>query len=615
MARGKTGITKYIVWAILIASFVGFGAFGTVNFSGGVSSIGTVGDTEISTDDYARALRNEMSAYEAQTGQPMTVEQARQLGLTDRVLAQVVTSAAMDDEAARIGLSVGDDRVAEELRNIQAFNGSDGAFDRSAYAYALQNAGLQEAEFEENIRRDSARSLLQAAVLSGTALPDTYVDTLLGYAGETRAFTWAALGRDALNTGLPVPSDAELRAWYEDHLDLFTLPETKVISYAWLTPDMIVDTVEVDEAALRAAYEERHAEFNMPERRLVERLVFANEAAAQDAIDRIASGEADFETLVEERGLALSDTDLGDLSRSELGEAGDAVFGAEVGAVVGPAYSSLGPALYRVNGVLEAHEVPYEEAVPDLRDALVLDRARRVIEGMAQSLDDELAGGATLEDLASETDMELGQIDWTASSDSGIAGYAAFREAAQAVTADDYPAIEDLGDGGIFALRLDELRAPAPQPFEEVRERVATLWEDDQATQALVDQAESLATQVADGASFEEAGLAPNAESGLTRDASVTGLPPAVLEAVFDMAPGEARALPGNGEALVVRLDGVTPVDEQSEQVQRLSGLLRDQAANSVAQDLFHALNADIQRRAGISIDQAAVNAVLSNLQ
>lgn len=615
MARGKSGITKYIVWGVLIASFVGFGAFGTVNFTGGAGSIGSVGDTTIETTDYARALQNEMRAVEAQTGQPVTLEQARQFGLTDQVLAQVVTNAALDEETRQLGISVGDERVAEELRNVQAFHGPDGKFDRSAYSYALQNAGLKEAEFEDSLRQESARSILQAAVLSGTTLPDTYVNTLLGWVGETRDFTWATLDRDALTTGLPVPTDEELQAWYDENIDQFTLPETKVITYAWLTPDMIVDTVEVDEQALRDAYEERHAEFNMPERRLVERLVFSSEDEAQAAADRIASGETDFEGVVAERGLAIIDTDMGDVTRASLGEAGDAVFGAEVGAVVGPEPSNLGPALFRVNGVLAEQVTPFEEAVPDLRDALVLDRARRVIEGMSQDLDDELAGGATLEELSQDTDMELGQIEWSETSDTGIAGYEAFREAAQAVQDGDYPAIEDLGDGGVFALRLDEQRDPAPAPFEDVRDEVAQLWEQHQATEALVAQAEELATAISGGGSFEDSGLSPTQESGLTRNQPIEGLPAAILEAVFTMEPGEARALPGNGAALVVRLDGVTPVDMDAPQVTQVGDQLRDQAANKVANDIFRALNTDIQSRAGVSVDQSAVNAVLSNLR
>ncbi|KAA8610954.1 peptidyl-prolyl cis-trans isomerase [Salipiger aestuarii] len=614
MAR-KSGITKYLVWGVLIASFVGFGAFGTVNFSGTSDRIGMAGNTPISGSDYARALDTELRQLSQQSGQQVTIEQARQMGLTDQVLARVVTNAALDDEAARIGLSAGDAQVARSLREIEAFNGPDGKFNRDAYAYALQNAGLKESAFEDSLRSDAARSILQGAILSGATLPDTYLDTLLGYAGETRSLTYAVIGRDALTTGIPAPAEADLKAWYQDNIDRFTLPETHVITYAWLTPEMIVDSVEVTDAVLRAAYDERSAEFNMPERRLVERLVFGNEAEAQAALDRITAGETDFETVVQERGLDIEDTDLGDQDRTEMGEAADAVFSAEVGDVVGPAPSSFGPALYRVNGVLPAQETSFADARDQLRDSVVMNEARKAIANQTQSLDDELAGGATLEDIAADTDMQLGQIDWTQTSKSGIAQYANFNDAAARAVPGDYPAIERLGDGGLFALRVEDIRAPAPAPFDDVRDEVEQLWESDRATEALVAQAQEKASSIASGTSFEDVGLTAQTDSGLRRDSQIDGLPATIVAALFDMQPGDTRVLPGSNEAVVIRLDGITPVDMQDPQVQMLQGLLRQRAANGVAQDLFTAFNADIQRRAGITVDQAAVNAVLTNIR
>ena len=62
-------------------------------------------------------------------------------------------------------------------------------------------------------------------------------------------------------------------------------------------------------------------------------------------------------------------------------------------------------------------------------------------------------------------------------------------------------------------------------------------------------------------------------------------------------------------------IDDVTPANMEDPQIQQLGNALRDQAASSVSQDLFRALNVDIQSRAGISIDQSAVNSVLSTLQ
>ena len=80
-------------------------------------------------------------------------------------------------------------------------------------------------------------------------------------------------------------------------------------------------------------------------------------------------------------------------------------------------------------------------------------------------------------------------------------------------------------------------------------------------------------------------------------------------------APNTATVVPGAGEALVLRLDTVTPVDLSSDNAQRLAGLVKDQAANAVAQDLFRAYNTDLQARAGVTVDQAAVNAVLTNFR
>ncbi|MGY9048636.1 MAG: peptidyl-prolyl cis-trans isomerase, partial [Rhodobacterales bacterium] len=459
------------------------------------------------------------------------------------------------------------------------------------------------------------RTILQGAVLAGTSLPDTYVNTLLAYAGEKRAFTYATLDESSLQTGLPVATDEELQTYYDANTDQYTRPETKVITYAWITPAMLLDTVEVDEDALRAAYDERSDQYNTPERRLVERLVFADDAAAQAAKASIDAGETDFETLVSDRGLDLADVDLGDATLVSLGAAGEDVFAAEPGTVVGPLPSSLGAALFRVNGVLPAQVTPFEEARDQLNDELALDRARRVIETQAQSFDDELAGGATLEQLAADTEMQLGQIDWAGEAADGIAGYDTFREAAQAVQDGDFPEITELGDGGLFALRLDEVQPEAPLPLADVIDRVRTGLDRQKATESLTKAAEALVAQVGNGQTFSDLGLNITVEEGLTRNAKVTDLPPGLLTAVFEMEPAQIRILPGNGQVTLVRLDEVIPVDPEADDSKALADQLRQQAANDVAQDVYGALSADIQSRAGVRINQQALNAVHAQIQ
>ena len=614
MAMGKGKLSKTFIWILMGLLIVGLAGFGATSLSGTARSVATVGDKEVSTDAYLRTLRTEINAFAAQAGRAVPMSEAQMLGLDRQVLAQLVTARGLDNEAARIGISVGDDVVADQLLQVPSFQGADGSFNREAYSFALRNQGLSESEFEEQLRDDTARTILQSALIAGNTLPDTYIDTLLAYTGETRDFTWARLTGSNLQTGLPEPSDADLQAYYDDNIANYTLPELRDITYAWITPEMLVDTVEVDEDTLRAAYEERFDEFNLPERRLVERLVFSTEDAAADAAARLGD-DFTFEALVAERGLALADIDMGDVTRDGLGDAADGVFAAEPGEVVGPLPSSLGPALYRVNAVLEAQSTPFEDARPDLRGELALDRARRVIETLAQTIDDELAAGATLEEIANTTEAELGQIDWYPGADGAIAAYDSFREAAAQLDEGDFPEVMQLGDGGVFAMRLNRIQPPAPQALDEVIDQVRQGWDTREQTAQLMAQAEELAASLVNGSSFEELGLTPQPETGLGRNAQIADLPAGLLTAVFEMGVGDTRAVAGIGEVILLRLDAITPVDRSDGDIELLAQALRNQASNSIAEDLFRAFATDVQQRAGVEINQPAINAVHALIQ
>ncbi|MCR9155816.1 MAG: SurA N-terminal domain-containing protein [Rhodobacteraceae bacterium] len=614
MAMGKGKLSKTFIWILMGLLIVGLAGFGATSLSGSARSVATVGEKEVSTDAYLRSLRTEINAFAAQAGRAVPMSEAQMLGIDRQVLAQLVTARGLDNEAARIGMSVGDEVVADQLLQIPSFQSADGSFNREAYSFALRNQGLSESEFEEQLRDDTSRTILQSALIAGNTLPDTYIDTLLSYTGETRDFTWARLTGSNLQTGLPEPSDADLQAYYDDNVANYTLPELRDITYAWITPEMIVDTVEVDEDSLRASYDERFDEFNLPERRLVERLVFSTEDAASEALNRLGD-DFTFEDLVAERGLALSDIDLGDVTRDTLEGAAEGVFSSETGDVVGPLPSTLGPALFRINAVLDAQSTSFDDARPDLRGELALDRARRVIETLAQTIDDELAAGATLEEVADTTEAQLGQIEWFPGADGEIAAYDAFREAANALNEGDFPEVLQLGDGGVFAMRLNRIQPPAPQPIEDVIDQVRQGWDTREQTAQLMAQAEELAASLATGSSFQDLNLLPQSENGLGRNAQIADLPVGLLTAVFEMRVGDTRAVAGIGEVIVLKLDAITPVDRSDGDIEMLAQALRNQASNSIAEDLFRAFATDVQQRAGVEINQPAINAVHAFIQ
>ena len=180
---------------------------------------------------------------------------------------------------------------------------------------------------------------------------------------------------------------------------------------------------------------------------------------------------------------------------------------------------------------------------------------------------------------------------------------------------DDFPAIEQLGDGGVFAMRLNAINPPAPQPLEDVIDQVRQGWETREQTAQLMVRAEELAATLTTGSDFGDLGLTPNAESGLGRNAQIADLTPTLLTSVFEMAQGDIRALAGVGDVLILRLDGIIPVNRDDPDIQSFADALRNQSANSIAEDLFRAFATDVQSRAGVEINQTAINAVHAYIQ
>ncbi len=613
MASAGKSLSRLFVWIILGLLFVALAGFGIGSFGGGASRVGTVGDAEITAQDYARALQNEIRAQIAQTGQPVNLSDLRAQGLDEAVLQALVARAALANEAAAMGLSVGDAEVARAIQGIEAFQGVDGSFDRESYEFVLGQEGLGPREFEEDVREDTARALLQSAVVGGIRPPAAYAEAIAAFQGETRDLSVLTLSEADLADPVPAPTPEDLAAYYDENPDRFERPEARRITYAWVTPTAMMDGVEVDEDTLRRLYEDRIDLYRQPERRLLERLAFGSEADAQAAFDAIAAGETDFDTLVAERDLTLDDVDLGEVDRGDLpAGAAEVIFADTEAEILGPLPSSLGPALYRVNAVLEATETPFEEARDDLREELADEAARRAIADMREEIDDLLASGATLEELAETTEMTLGRIDFTAASEDGIAAYEAFRAAAADIGEGDFPEVLDLSDGGIFALRLDEIVPPAVPPLAEIEQEVAAAWRVTEVRTALAQRAEDLVAQIATGAALGELGEVTQ-ERLIRRQDTIPGLPPTLVAQAFGLeAPGDVVAIPGAQTAHVVRLDAVNPANRAGADTAALVQFVNQAVAQSLAQDIFESYGRALQADAGISLDQSVINAVHS---
>ncbi len=606
--------TSMLVWVLMAMLITGLGGFGVTNFGRSVTSVGSVGDKEIEASTYARALRAEINRLSKQFGQQLTLEQAKMLEIDKTVLSGLVANAALDNEADRIGLSVGDLSVATRVAEDQAFQDVTGKFNATNYRQLLEQAGLTVKAYEAGLRADIARTVLQGAVIGGVVAPAAMTDTLLVYSGEKRGFSVLQFSEASLPTKIPAPTEDQIKTYYDSHIDLFTRPEAKRITYAALSPSDIAPKQTVDEAAVKELYDSRLADYVVPEKRLVERLVYPSDAEAAAAKARLDAGES-FETLVKDRGLELADVDLGDVSKSSLGAAGEAVFALTGPGIVGPLQSDLGPALFRMNAILAAQETTLAEVHDQLALELQTKSALRAISDQAPAIDDALAGGATLEDIVRDFGMTLSTTDYVSGAPDNdlVAADRAFAAAADKLATGDYPEAVQLTEGGLVAMRLDAIVPPAPVALDKIRDKVAAAWTADQLAAALTAQATAADAAVKAGASLSAQGpvtVIPPA----TRDATPASTTPEVIRAVFSMSAGEVRLIDTPDFKGLVQLDSITPLDPKAETSKTARDAIAGQIQQDIAQDIYGLFTSAMTAQGGLKIDQAVITAVQAQM-
>ena len=209
-----------------------------------------------------------------------------------------------------------------------------------------------------------------------------------------------------------------------------------------------------------------------------------------------------------------------------------------------------------------------------------------------------------------DTELQLSQIDWFAGVDADIAGYAAFNAAAASVTVDDFPEVIQTDDGGIFALRLDEIIAARLDEFENAKPRADSGWRRATTVEALVAQAETVAEALRNGTDVTGLGVTLVEQTDITRESFVADAPADFLVKVFEMEAGTVQIVPADTFVQIVRLDEILPPDTEADQYDTRLNALTLATTRELGNDILNAFATAIEAEAGIALDQGAINAV-----
>ena len=605
-------------WIIIILLILGLGAFGFTDVltGGSASSVARVGKTDVTVTEYRIAFENRVNAIQRQFGIRVDPDMAQRQGIDQQVLGELLRAAALEDEAATLGLSMPDEVVQRAILDTPGLENAAGEFDAASYEFFLRQRGLNAARFEAIVRDQETIAAVGQLVAAGAVLPPVAADTLLSYLGEERDIDWVLVPAEPVEG--EAPDEAALQAYLDANPDSFRRPEQRVITFARLTPDMLAAGMSFEDDVLRAEYESDLAEFQVPERRILDTLAFADTAAAEAARAAIEAGETTLADLAEERGLGAGDISLGLVTATDLPRAArDAVFAATETGIVGPVETDLGPALYAVNAILPASETSFEDAREAVRERLALAEAEQQVIEESFRVEELIAGGATLEQIAEETAYEIG----TATVEQGQTGTVPAEVIAEAFASEigaDRDQIE-AGALSFYAVRVDEIVDPALPPLDEIRAEVAEALADSAAREAALARAQDLQALLADGLTLatlaEREGLDLQQDTGLTRDADAGILPAATVAELFEAEPGQTLIVEDEAGALLVSLAAIRPYDLEDEAAATLRTLFIEQTRTDVEGDMIGYFSNAIADERGITVNQAVLDQIVRSLR
>ncbi|MFV0297506.1 MAG: SurA N-terminal domain-containing protein, partial [Hyphomicrobiaceae bacterium] len=359
----RRSVTKFVVFAmlsLLILSFAIWG-IGPVFQGGAASSIATVGEQEVTAQQFTSALQNRRAAISRQINRPITPEQARALGLDASVLAELINGLAATEHARSLGVRASDLTIAQEIRADPAFQGPDKKFDRNVFEERIRAAGFTEQHYFDERRASEIRNQVTSTLLGDTTVPDEFVAVQHLYRDETRIASYVALDPAKLDK-IKTPDEATLKSFYEQRKQQFSTPERRKIGILLLTPEALDKRAEVTDEAVKKQWEANRTSWDQPERRRIQQIIFKSRSEAEAQIKAMKEGKSFLMAALETNG-AGGRLDQGMIARREISDPdyAEAAFSLPLNTVSDPINVRGNWVVLRVAEIEAAHKRTFDE--------------------------------------------------------------------------------------------------------------------------------------------------------------------------------------------------------------------------------------------------------------
>ena len=607
------------VVCFLVISFAIWG-IGDIFRGFGRSTVAKIGRTELTIEQFRTLYNDRLQQFSRQLGRPISADQAR-TGLDRVIVGQIFSEILLDERARALGLALSDAEVAKLITNDPAFRGPNGEFNRFLFEQIIRNAGYTEARFVAEQRRQALRRELAGTIAAGLQAPKPLVEALNRYQNEQRSIEYVLLDR-TLAGDIPSPPPDVLAKYFDERKILFRTPEYRKLVIVSLLPSEQARWIEISDADLKRAYEERRTRYVTPERRHVLQIDFPNAEAASAAAERIAKG-ARFLDIAKELGKSEKDIDLGTVPKAAIIDraVADAAFSLKEGEVSAPVQGRFGSVLVQVLKIEPEQGRPLDQVAGELKQELATARAKNEIFDLYNKIEDARSEGRPLAEAAANLKLEARTIEVDRSGRDPAGTPVKLPDAQRLLTA---AFTTDVGverdplqfEDGYIWYDVAGVSPSRERSFDEVKDQVEARWREQEIATRLDAKATAMLDKLKAGETLAQVAAADHLKvanlGGLKRGEASPPLSAAGVDAAFRTAKDAAGKADGAqpGEQIVFRVtDIVVPsLDMASEESKRAVQTLN----RGLSEDILAEYIAWLERDMGVTINQSALNQVIS---
>ena len=249
------------------------------------------GCQQILSDDIDREANNIRNAIANRYGKNAP-EVLKGMNLRASAVERLIMTRLVDNEAHRLGLSIGDDQLEKTIDTQAAFQ-TDGQFDVRRYRAILAENNLEPSVYESETREAMLSDAMQSMVTSTVAVSqDEARRAYDNFAGKIN-LAYIKIPYAQFEPGIN-PSDQEIAKFYNDHKELFREPEQIKITFVRYDPIALTGSYAPTDPEIQDYYEQNlKTGFTHPAQARARHILIAVTPAASAQEKAVAKAKAE----------------------------------------------------------------------------------------------------------------------------------------------------------------------------------------------------------------------------------------------------------------------------------------------------------------------------------